>query len=440
MFAHPPTKRLAPIITLLALVACAGCDPTVKQVRAKNKASLDAAVAAFAAMEKAMADNPTPAPDAACARTGLVPVLPVTVTPVDLDTEAFRPTGDGNTEVLNGFDVVRSDTSTVSPLDDLLTHGLRGPLGTIVSELRYSQESTDMKVDAKRAQAPYDMAAKVKNVIVIRAGGPTGSSADRADVYLFEYPKASLTCAFGVDASAEQKISHDSGYDPRTGAPRPSNVMDRDPELLRRKVATELAARFGILYPPAKAPAIIIDDPAVLARARVVSKALDANAQAPGAWPPKKSKLPDCAPGRSKSGMRISKKNLRIMAADPLLDKYDGNVDVAPDGTAASERYVTTRDKDSARALATASEWQIVEIESGSAAANSGSDSYVGGKVDGRLVVFDAKNVAVCQKRFHAETSDTMKVMQDTRTGSSDIGARSAADLRKRISDLLDAD
>ncbi len=304
-----------------------------------------------------------------------------------------------------------------------------GPVNHIVSDARYALTALDFKLDPGPAQEPYDAAAKVRQMLVTRTrrsspfGGP-----DHADVFLFDYPKGALVCSFALDVAADRHFADENDYDPHTGAPRKGSSTPAD---LLALFAGALESRFGIVYPPSiTTEKRLPDDPKVRTRAEAVSKALDAAA----------ANLPECNASDTAAGVRLNKKNLRIVAGETLLGRLDGNVSIDPNSSDAVMKYLGTRDRTAAAALLAADKWRVVDVTSGGAAVSIDNKTFVGGSAAGRQVTFDATNRPICQKAFRLAAPDNLSTKVRSSPGgfaNNDLRADSALDLRTRIDEAL---
>lgn len=421
-----PSSRLAVICA--AAVAVVGCKPriTIEKLREKNRATIDASVASFVAMEKAVASAPPPLVSHPCSHPGLVPVIPIDFGDPPPPDQRFGPTGEPDTELIDAADL--SNRREIPPANGLFEG--KGPVKKVVSDARYSKTPLDFKVDPRPAQIPYDAAVKVRYVLVTRTNATRSSAADHADVFLFEHPKGSLVCSFALDAGADRKLAEDHGYDPHTGEPKKDDVHAK-PDDLKRLFAEAIQDRFGITYPTRERfERRFLDDPRVRARAAAVSRALDA---AP-------ADLRECSAAERAGGARLNKKALRIISGEPLLPRRDPTVQIDPSNSILFVTYLRTRDRSSAEGVAVADSWKVVDVQGGGTAGSIDGKSFVGGYANGRQVVFDAANRAVCQTKFRVAPPKTIDAKTRRTAGGfvlSDVGERSAADLRKRLDEEL---
>lgn len=401
-----------------------GCSKTsVGELRKTNKTTIDTAVAAYASIERVMAAT-TPVVDGPCSKPGLVPVAPISIgTPNPRDL--FGPPGDGNTELVDAGFVIAKKGDPFPGLNGLFR--TEGPVDRAVNEVRFSKTEPSFKVDKVRAQKDYDAVAKVKHLLVTRVRKVnTGTPADYADVFLFDYPSANLVCSFAIDAGADRAFAREHYYDPKTGEPA-KPTYSSEPEALKAAFANALRSRFGITYPASgNVVARLDDDSKVRARAEAASKAVDAA-----------DKLPECSAEEATGGVRINKKALRIMTGANLLPYRDPNVGVDATNSAPVATYLRSRDPAAAATLTTTERWRILDVTSGGPAASLDQKSFVGGGAAGRVVTLDAQNRAKCEKRFSLAPPDKIDTkVRTTSTGAfstSDIRERSAADLRKRL-------
>jgi hypothetical protein len=419
-----PAPRLVLCLLLGTSVSVLGCKPkiTLGELRKKNRPTIDAAHASFAEMDRVIGSAPDPAVNGPCVRPGLVPVVPISFGEVPAE-ERFGPAGSPDTELLDAAYLVKSEHTP--PANGLFKSD--GPVNHVANDIGSAKVPLDFQLEPVRAQGPYDAATKVRQMLVTRVHRSSAlEEPERADVFLFEYPKGALVCSFAVDAAADRRFGKENDYDPHTG----ERVKVQTDDLLAL-FADALETRFGILYPAKPLhEKRLADDPKVRARAQAVSKALEAASAA----------LPECNPVDAAAGVRLNKKGLRIVAGETLLGRLDANVSIDPTSSDAVMKYLRTRDRTGAGALVTADKWRVVDVTSGGSAASIDNKTFVGGSATGRQVTFDASNRPICQKAFRVAPPENLRAKVRTAPGgfaSNDLRESSAIDLRNRIDEAL---
>lgn len=414
---QPTASKLALLATCATLLV-AGCKPsiTLGKLREKNRAAIDAGEAAYAAMERAIEAAPAPPVGGSCSRPGLGFAPAFSFNNVKPGTP-----GDA-TELMDAAYLIKQEhVPTPNGLFET-----NGPVHEIVSDARYDQSSVDIKLDPVKAQVPYDEAGKIRYILVARLPPKPMASAETASVFLFEYPKATLVCAFSLDVTADRKFAEQNDYDPHTGE-RDSHSGSKSADL-KALFSQALFERFGL---GAAQEVRLGDDARVKLRAEAVSKALDA---AP-------ADLPECAGDAAKRGLRLNRKGVRILAGGPLLERMDPTVQIDPTSSAAVASYLTKRDKASADALVGADTWNIVEVQHGGTAASIDNKTFVGGSASGRLVVIDKANHPTCQVPFRIAAPEKFDAMVSNSTPfhTNDVSKVSGQYLRKSIDEVLGA-